>query len=669
MDHLQNTFIAEAEELLTDLERVLLICDTHLGNTESVEAIFRVMHTLKGSAGMFGFTHISELTHHLETIFDSIREMHSSVSQEIIDLTLQSVDHLKNIIQDRELCEPINAAKHHKLMSAITANLLHPASGEDKIVRSKSGTLSTYYIFCTLSSEVFKGGNNPLYLIEDLTALGHSVVIPDLSGIPLLSELIPDRCYTNFEAILVTANSRKKIKEVFLFVEDQCGVVIEKISDVDLLSDSRFKEVLHVHTQTMSPIGLDTIKCWVATKANSSDEATCASSKKENHASSIRVSSDKLDDLMNLISELVTSQARLTLLAQQNNIPEFSNLSESMEKITKRLRDNAFNICLVPLQTLETRFQRLLRDLARELNKEISFITEGIETELDKSMIEQISDPILHILRNAVDHGIEAPEERMKKGKKKSGRIIMKAFHSGTGVYIQIKDDGRGIDPEKIRAKALAKGIITNDSLLTEAEVFSLVFTAGFSTADKVTDVSGRGVGMDVVKRNIEAIHGEVKLESTLGEGTTITLGLPLTLSIIDGMRVKIGSSEYILPLASIDKCYEVKTETLKPGLSQKLALDGHLFPVFNLREAFDDYSEKPRHTQVIKIHHDFPACITVDSVIGEYQAVMKPLTSLYGDKDNFSGATILGDGSVALVMDTTKLIRKLSAKAHATFQ
>jgi two-component system, chemotaxis family, sensor kinase CheA len=437
MDHLQSTFIAEAEELLTDLERVLLKCDMDLNNKESVEAIFRVMHTLKGSAGMFGFMHISELTHHLETIFDSIRETHSPISQEIIDLTLQSVDHLKNIIEDRELCQPLNAVRHHNVMSAIATNVVKPAGKVDKIVTSKGDTVSTYYIHCNLSSEIFKSGNNPLYFIEDLTALGRTVVIPDLSSIPLLSDLVTDVCYMNFEAILVTTNAPEKIKDVFLFAEHQCTVLIEKLSDTDLLSDAPFRESLHVHTQTMSVIGLKKIKCWVTTKSNNSDEAASSSNKKESHTSSIRVSSEKLDDLMNLISELVTSQAQLTLLAQQNDIAELSNLSENMEKITKRLRDNAFNICLVPLQTLETRFQRLLRDLSKELNKEINFITEGIETELDKSMIEQISDPILHILRNSIDHGIEAPEERVKNGKKKNGTIIMKAFHSGTGVYIR----------------------------------------------------------------------------------------------------------------------------------------------------------------------------------------------------------------------------------------
>ncbi|HYC87442.1 MAG TPA: chemotaxis protein CheA [Chryseosolibacter sp.] len=669
MDHLQHTFIAEADELLADLEHILLKCDMDLNNKESVEAIFRVMHTLKGSAGMFGFIHIGELTHHLETIFDSIRETHALLSKEIIDLTLQSVDHLKNIIHDRELGRSTNAVRHHGLMSAIATILVEPVAGGDKKAGGKSDIISTYYIIFNLSAGIFKSGNNPLYLIDDVTALGQAVVIPDLSGIPPLSDLAPDCCYTNFELILATTSSPDKIKEVFLFAEDQCGITIEKLSQTDLLSDIRFKSSVLEHALKMSQIGLKRLKSWLKNETNKSDAIARPSNKRESQRSSIRVSSDKLDGLMNLISELVTAQARLTLLARQNNIPEFSNLSENMEKITKQLRDTAFNICLVPLQTLETRFQRLLRDLSRELKKEIDFITDGIETELDKSMIERISDPLLHILRNSVDHGIEASEERVKNGKKKNGTIILKAFHSGTGVYIQIKDDGRGIDTEKIKTQALSKGLITGDTILSEPQILGLVFTPGFSTAEKVTDVSGRGVGMDVVKRNIEAIQGEVKLESRPGEGTTITIRLPLTLSIIDGMRVKIGASEYILPLAAIDKCYEIKTEKLQPGLSQKLALDGHLFPVFNLREAFGEHTEKPKHTQVIKIHHDFPACITVDSVIGEYQAVMKPLTSLYGEKDDFSGATILGDGSVALVMDTAKLIKKLSEKVHATFQ
>jgi two-component system chemotaxis sensor kinase CheA len=492
-----------------------------------------------------------------------------------------------------------------------------------------------------------------------------------MKEVPSTKKITPELCYTTFETILVTTKSEEEIEAIFLFVRDSCDTFIEKISDDDLLSITAFEAQMHMLRMNACSVGLKAIKSLaLQAKPEALKEVLTAPPVKEAQVASIRVTSEKLDELMNLISELVTSQARLSLLAQQNQIPELSNLSENMEKITKRLRDNAFNICLIPLQTLETRFQRLVRDLSKELNKEIEFITEGVETELDKSIIEKISDPILHILRNCVDHGIESQEERLAKGKKKSGTIVMRAFHSGTGVYIQIKDDGGGIDPEKIKAKAISKGIIAEDATLSKEDAINLIFTAGFSTAEKITGVSGRGVGMDIVKRNIESIHGEVTLESTVHQGTTISIKLPLTLSIIDGMLVKIGESDYILPLSSVDKCFEIKTENLQSGLAQKIALDGTLLPVFNLREAFNEQNEKPQHTQIIKIHYDeFPVCITVDSVIGEYQAVMKPLTGLYRSRDDFSGATILGDGSVALVMDTSKLIRSLALKAHSSLQ
>jgi two-component system, chemotaxis family, sensor kinase CheA len=665
MDHLQQAFITEAEDLLSDLEGVLLKFDVDLSNTESVEAIFRVMHSLKGSAGMFGFPHVSALTHDMETIFDSIREGHATISPEIIDITLQSVDHLKKIIRDKDLVNSSNSMLHRELLATING-----ITGSFKGSENKATLISrekhTYYMFCKLPPEIFRSGNNPLYLIDDVAGLGTSIVVADMNSVPLLDDLIPDHCYTTFEIILVTTRSIQEIEEEFLFVKESCELVIEKLSDDDLLSVNDFNAEMETIRQAGCTAGLKKIKALVSqVKTDPLKDVIAASTVKETQFASIRVASEKLDELMNLISELVTSQAGLSLLAQQNQIAELSNLSENMEKITRRLRDNAFNICLIPLQTLETRFQRLVRDLSKVLGKEIEFITEGGETELDRSIIEKISDPILHILRNCVDHGIESPDERLRTGKKKSGTILMKAFHSGTGVYIQIIDDGAGIDPEKIKAKAISKGIVGSDATLSKEQAIELVFAAGFSTAEKITDVSGRGVGMDIVKRNIESIHGEVTLDSTLHRGTTITIKLPLTLSVIDGMLVKIGSSDYILPLSSVDKCFEIRTEKLQSGLAQKVVLDGNLLPVFNLREAFNEHDEKPLHTQIIKIHYDeFPVCITVDSVIGEYQAVMRPLSSLYRSRDDFSGATILGDGSVALVMDTTKLIRSLALKA-----
>jgi two-component system chemotaxis sensor kinase CheA len=666
MDHLQSTFITEAAELLSDLEGVLLEFDKDLTNKDSIEAIFRAMHTIKGSASMFGFDHLSALTHDLETIYDKIREGQFKVTAEILEITLQAVDHLNKIIKDKNLTDPANQITHRELLSSIKTIVASVEVNTESPALFSATQPFTYYILCKPRAEIFKSGSNPLYLMDDLAALGPAIILPRLDQLPSLADIDPEVCYTSFEILLVTAKAMEEIKDVFIFVDHVCDVMVEKISSADLLASGPFTTLLQNELLTTPVIGLEKIKSMAGIAGTATaleiNVAPSAGSTKGAHTTSIRVSSEKLDELMNLISELVTSQARLSLLAQQNNFPELTNLSENMEKITRRLRDNAFNICLIPLQTVETRFQRLVRDLSKDLGKEILFTAEGAETELDKSIIEKVTDPILHILRNCIDHGIELPEERIKKGKKGMGHIEMKAFHSGTSVYIQIKDDGKGIDPERIKAKAIEKGLVAEEALLSKDEVLALIFHPGFSTAEKVTDVSGRGVGMDIVKRNIEAIHGEVTLHSTLHEGTTITIKLPLTLSIVDGMLVKIAASEYILPLTSVDKCYEIRTEKLK-GLSQKVVLDGTLIPVFNLREAFHEHDGKPEITQIIKVHYDrYPVCITVDAVLGEYQAVMKPLGSLYSKHDEFSGATILGDGTVALVMDTTKLIRQLSS-------
>jgi two-component system chemotaxis sensor kinase CheA len=671
MDNLQLSFITEAEELLSHLESVLLEFDKDLTNKDSIEAIFRVMHNLKGSAGMFGFQHVSALTHDIETIYDVIREGRCLATHEILDITLQSVDHLNKIIRDKELVD-VNSKKTHRhlvgkiksIAKSLEFNLEQPS-----VVINSPAQKATYYIYLRPEEKVFRSGTNPLYLIDDLTSLGATVVIPGVEQIPLLHDIAPDMCYTSFEIILVTEKSILDIREVFIFVEHSCEIIIERIADVDLLANEVFSDKLNKAKSDSCPLGVGKIKLMVeAVSIGSCSEPafTATSVPTKANVTSIRVSSDKLEELMNLISELVTSQARLTLLTQQQGFQELIDLSENMEKITRRLRDNAFNICLIPLQTLETRFQRLVHDLSNELDKEIEFVAEGVETELDKSIIEKITDPILHILRNCIDHGIEAPDDRELKGKKRKGRIEMKAYQSGTSVHIQIKDDGKGIDPERIRAKAISKDLISTDAVISDQELIEMIFHPGLSTAEKVTDVSGRGVGMDIVKRNIQAVHGDVTVKSKVDEGTAITIKLPLTLSIVEGMLVRIASSEYILPLAVVDKCFEIQTEKLQQALAQKFILDGNLTPVFNLREAFQEQGSKPDITQIIKIHHDeFTVGITVDSVIGQYQAVMKPLGNLYSSQKEFSGATILGDGTVALVIDTTRLIRQLSAKAQ----
>src|SRR6478609_782235 len=365
---------------------------------------------------------------------------------------------------------------------------------------------------------------------------------------------------------------------------------------------------------------------------------------------------------MNLVSELVTTQASLTLLSEENQSAELTAIAENVEKITRRLRDNAFTMSLIPIESLLVRFQRLVRDLSAELKKDVEFKIEGAETEIDKSIIEKLSDPLLHLLRNAIDHGIESPEERVKKGKRKQGTILFKSYYSGANVIIEIKDDGAGIKFEKIRKIAIEKGLILADAELSENEIINLIFLPGFSTADQITGVSGRGVGMDVVKRNIGDIRGEIEVFTKVGEGSTFQIKLPLTLSIIDGLRIEIGTTEYILPLFAVQKCYEVVTAQLTETFNQWVTLDGQRIPFLFLREDFGATNNAPYHSQIIKIvQNGNPVGLVVDRIVGDYQAVLKPLGHLYRNQDEFSGATILGDGTVALVIDPVKLIQKHS--------
>lgn len=663
MDNFQITFVAEAKELILGLEKILLDFEFDLRNDYSVREIFQVMHTLKGASKMFGFENISIVTHDLETIYDGIRSNKVQASKHILEVTLDAIDHLKELLHDPHLSNNSNKVNHQRIQQLVKECLdeteLYTGSTSEK-------KITTYYVLIEPKPSAFKEGTNPLFLIDDVIALGEAIVIPSFNDLPALRQLQSDNCYTCFEVILATDRRPSEINDVFIFAEDHCTVTVASLSAFNLLSVASFVNLLKEKALQFSALGFEQVCSFAvkhekdSVKNNPSNNFT-GGEKKE---SSIRVSSYKLDELMNLISELVTSQARLSLIASQQGSNELVAVAETMDKITRRLRDNTFNICLIPIETLVTRFQRLVRDLSNDLQKEIEFVAIGSDTELDRSIIEKITDPILHILRNCIDHGIEPPDERVKLGKPRQGSIVLKTYHAGTSVFIHIKDNGRGIDVERIKAKALSKGIITDGDNLSEKELLDLIFTPGFSMAEKVTDISGRGVGMDIVRRNIESIHGEVTLESKEGEGTSIIIKLPLTLSIMDGLLVRIASSCYILPLTSVLKCFEIETEKIKPDVVQKVVLDGKLIPLLNLRESFFEGKSDQAFTQIILLHYEeFPVAITIDTIIGEYQAVMKPLGEIYQARHEFNGATILGDGSVALVIDTDKLIKQLIGK------
>jgi two-component system chemotaxis sensor kinase CheA len=676
MDNFRKKFIEEALEHINDLESALLQLETVPDDKELIERVFRSMHSLKGGGAMFGFDKISEFTHNLETVYDMVRNGQMKINRDLLNITLSSVDHLKNLLnQDNELVGVVKI--NHTQLSEQIAHIISGEKNENqKIVeiedKSSENTVigeTTFYILFSPAENIFDNGTNPLYLIDELCSLGKAFVIPHLKKIPPLSEYNPEKCYTSWEIFLATDQDINAITDVFIFVEDSCKLDIHRISDRNLLDSERFMSKVREMHESGSDWGINAIQNFVSQltikkkeKDKSVQKKNIYVNSKDSNISSIRVSSAKLDQLMNLVSELVTTQARLSLYAENDGNTELIAIAENVQKLSRQLRDNAFSIVLIPIENMITRFQRLVRDLSNELKKEVVFLTEGTDTELDKTIIENLTDPIMHILRNSMDHGIENADIRKKLGKPEQGTITLKAFYSGANVHIQIHDDGAGIDPEKIKRKAIAKGIIAPDTILSRKEVYDLIFMPGFSTATNITDVSGRGVGMDVVRRKIADIRGEVEVDSNVNVGTTITLKLPLTLSIIDGLLVKIEDTFYIIPLSAVEKIYAVEHDKLVDTFNHLVVLDGEQIPFFNLREEFEIDQHANGLDQVVVVkYEDQRVGFVVDSVVGEYQAVLKPLGKHYKRQEIISGATILGDGTVALVFDTNKAVKYFS--------
>ncbi|MEI7596482.1 MAG: chemotaxis protein CheA [Bacteroidota bacterium] len=682
MDQFQQKFIEEANDLIVSLEQALLILEDDPNDMESVDSVFRTMHTLKGNSAMFGFEKIGEFTHHLENIYDLVRQGKKHLTKEIFDITLASVDLLRSLLDDFNLTDANLKTVYLKLMTSVVALVTE----EQTLVQSSEITeaknkinKSTFYLSFRPQEDILRNGTNPLYLVDEINGLGKTKVFAVTSQIPTIETINPAKCYVYWHVLISGIITENDLRDVFIFVEDECEVEIELLANTDLLENEAFVEEISAFIDANPVLSITLLKD-IAVKHHTVDEETitetaiAASPLNQNaikqtsngngkeSMSSIRVPSEKIDELMNLVSELVTVQARLSLYAETQILPELTSISETVQKLSRQLRDNAFSISLVPIQSMLTRFQRLVRDLSTELGKSIQFEAEGAETELDKTIVESLYDPMLHILRNSIDHGIEDLEERRAKGKPDKGKILLKAFYSGTNVHIQIIDDGAGINAEKVRQKAISKGLISADLNLTKKEMLELVFQPGFSMAEKITDVSGRGVGMDVVKRKITEIRGEVELDSIQDEGTTLTIKLPLTLSIIDGLLVEIDKTSYVIPLSVIKKIYPIPHTDFANNYNSVITLDGEPIPFHYLRDSFSVSSEAYEIEEVIVVDYlDHPVGLVIDRVIGEYQAVLKPLGRLFKGQQIFSGATILGDGTVAIVMDTNRIIREFS--------
>ena len=733
MDQFKQKAIEEAHELISGLEDSLLVLENDSDDKDNIAKVFRIMHTLKGNSAMFGFNYIAEFTHHIESIYDLVRNDKLKLNKDIFDITLFSVDHLKILLEDINLENASNKKSHtdflNKLIDFVKkintlldsgAEFIDLDEGKEKEkkptkekkvkkaeketeeekvevekieekveipaepVKKQEEKICSFIISFKPVKEILQTGSNPLYLLDDLNNLGKCKTYVEVKDIPSLDNLNPITCHVAWKIILSTKETVNSIKDVFIFVESDCTIDINLISEDDVFNRADFddysEQLLSISERSNILETEFTFRDSIEheEQKKSEEEDKCASfqdvqqtgrkqvANKES-ITSIRVSSERLDVLMNLVSELVTTQARLSLFAESNVNSELSIVAENVQKLTRQLRDIAFSICLIPIQNILTRFHRLVRDLSTELNKEVELFIEGSETELDKSIIESLSDPIMHILRNSLDHGIEDAAVRLKAGKPAKGTILIKAYYSGANVIIKITDDGAGIDLDKVKNKAISKGLVPSDANLSRKYLLELLFLPGFSTAEKVTGVSGRGVGMDVVRRKIMDIRGEVDVDTKLGHGTSITIKLPLTLSIIDGLLVSIDGVCYIISLSVIDKCYAVMHSQVMTAYNNVIILDGVQVPFYYMREEFDSTSQAPDMEQVIVVRYEESKVgIVIDKVIGEYQAVLKPLGKMYKEQDMISGASILGDGTIALVLDTNKIIKKFTKQEMA---
>ncbi|MBU0988085.1 MAG: chemotaxis protein CheA, partial [Proteobacteria bacterium] len=696
MDMQREAYREEAYELLTELETSLLGLEETPDDTDQIGRVFRAMHTIKGSGAMFGFDDIAGFAHEVETVFDRVREGKIIVSKEIVDLALAAKDQIKAMLDASDTKAPADTLKSQEIIASIKALL---AESDDSVKQNKIGALSdtpsgtseikaTYRIRFRPANDIFRGGTNPILLLNELRELGDCNVIAHTNAIPPLEDLDPESCYTYWDIILTTAKGINAVKDVFIFVEDDCDLDIDVVDERDIPEDNddykKLGEIL-VERGDLSfdelkrtlndqkPIGEMLINKKVVDRrvvesALLEQQHVREMRKKRKEtvcAASIRVDADKLDSLVDLVGELVTVQARLSQKASFQYDPELLLISEVVERLTVELRDNTMSIRMLPLGTTFSKFKRLVRDLSAELGKKVVMTTDGGETELDKTVIEQLNDPLVHIIRNCIDHGIESPENRQAAGKPRQGTVHLTAEHSGANVLIRISDDGAGLVPEAIRAKALEKGLIAPDSELTKKEIFQIIFAPGFSTAEKITGISGRGVGMDVVKRCIETLRGSIEIDSEKGSGTIITLKLPLTLAIIDGLLVKIGPENYVVPLSIVEECVEMKREDAARALERNmLNFRGNVLPYLSLRNLFGAEGLRPEIEQIVVAEANGGKIgLGVDQVIGQHQTVIKKLSKLYRDVKGISGATILGDGTVALILDIPRLVQTLEQK------
>ncbi len=652
-----EVFQEEASDLLQSIEKGLMDLEATPDDAELINSIFRSMHTLKGSGAMFGFTELSHFVHEFETAFDDLRNGRAVVSNDLIGLSLQACDQIGKLMVSSEGTEEDNQrilTDLRQLMRPGEEPVAAPVPVEDvddapaESDNAPTGDVTTVIRFW-LGVDALRLGSNPGLLLDELRGLGETKVRALVDRVPLLKELDPTDCHIGWEVEIAGNVSDDDIDMVFLFVRDEMELTVERRGEATATQTPEAPEAVTQPEGTPEP----------AKPTAAATQPKSQSPQKTTAGETMRVATERLDELMDRVGELVIAEARLQALAGDSHDPAMMAVAEDIQRLIAGLRDATMSMRMVPIGSILGRFRRLMRDLSTSLKKPLEFVTVGEDTELDKTVIELLADPLVHILRNSVDHGLETPEERLAAGKPETGIIELSARYSGAEVLITIRDDGRGLNAQKIRERAISRGLMSEKDDLSESDIFRMIFQPGFSTVEQVTELSGRGVGMDVVMRTIGSLRGEIDLESEPGHGTTLTLRLPLTLAIIDGMLVEVGGEKYTIPLAAVEECVELPVlHTVGNGGSSYLNIRGDLVPFVRLRHLFETDGQPPQHQKVVIVSASGGRVgLVVDRIIGNYQTVIKQLSQFHAVLKFFSGATILGDGTVALILDATQLV------------
>jgi len=721
-DNLRNVYFTESRELLDSMETSLLALEKDSSDQDSINSVFRAAHTIKGNSGMFGYRRIGDFTHVLENLLVCVRNGTVKVNPEMTGLFLECHDYIQMMLDHYENEKDVPLDKDmealfsglifrlNSYLSRDNSNGGKTKTGREQVEEIISRPSSCgganellvcndcWHLSLRFGRNVFRDGLDPFSFISYLREKGEIQSIKTIyDDMPSGDEMIADLCYLGFEMDFRTTISKKEIEDIFSFVINDCDIRIlppntniddyvkliddlpekpmrigEMLKEIGSLTDAELAKALDLQnslslTRDRAPednlvgnilVEEKMIQKYILEAALHKQENI--KKREESSRKLIRIDAEKLDRLINLIGELVITGSNVKQISETEEKTGIVKAVSDMSKLIEEIRDSTMGIRMVPIGETFSRFERVVHDLSREKGKRVELNIIGGETELDKTLIDRISDPLIHLIRNSVDHGIGTPEERQGAGKTPYGTLILNAFHETGSIVIEVSDDGNGLDRDKIYEKAVEQSLIKTDQLLSDDEIYQFIFQPGFSTAKEVSDISGRGVGMDVVKKNIESLRGTVILESEKGIGTTVRIHLPLTLAIIDGFMVKLADAFYVLPLDMVTECTEVLKEELdsKEGGSY-INLRGDVLPFMKMREFFHESGEEPEKPKVVVVEYARKKIgLVVDDLIGEFQTVIKPLGRIFSRLQWLSGSTILGTGEVAYILDIPKLIK-----------